>query len=786
MQGKAPAIIIIFLLLTLLFIQCSNEESPNEPIPNENEIILAEEVNQADSITFKDNLITIDSTKIIYSSGSQYAASVKVGDILVSDFGKGVLRKVTNILENNDQIIFETRRARLDEVIVKGKISYRGPLDLNNIQLINTSENMLRINKHANKISINFSGITLGLGNKLNINAGTEFEVPEIVFELDFNWGIKRANISATVDNETFIEIVNQSEVFGGGSYSPAWAQFAIPPGIPTGIPGIHIIPVIKVVFSGKVSVSTASSNRVDISSTLQSGLLYESGNFTPQSSFTQSFQQASDLVETAELSGGLSIPRFGFYLAGAAGAYLELRGDGVFRVASDNQGLYKGVYGKLSANGGFELDVFGFGLTYSTEIKSQEWELYKKYIEEINKPPEKPYNPIPANNSINISVDTVLTWECSDPDGDPLNYNIYFGTTTNPILASQNQSSKSYTPPTLNDNTTYYWQVLAKDNNGDSTFSDIWSFTTETNLSNNPPATPSNPSPEDGAIEVPVNTTLSWECSDPDGDPITYDIYFGTNPNPQLKEANYSSNSYNTGTLNENTSYYWRIVAKDNNGNTTNGVVWNFTTSDTTVTMGIPCPGIPTVEYEGKIYNTVQIGEQCWLKENLDVGTMIESNSLGFQQTDNGIIEKYCYDNDPANCETYGGLYEWPEAMQYTTTEGSQGICPNGWHIPTLSEFEALETYVNDQAAALIDESETLNHTLTVTQNETGFSVLLAGLRSFVGTFHNLGFTATLWGSTESSSTNATNMYMYTNDSRVFFYNYDKDDGFNIRCIKD
>ena len=90
------------------------------------------------------------------------------------------------------------------------------------------------------------------------------------------------------------------------------------------------------------------------------------------------------------------------------------------------------------------------------------------------------------------------------------------------------------------------------------------------------------------------------------------------------------------------------------------------------------PCPGIPTVTYAGKTYNTVQIGSQCWLKENLDVGTMINSTSSGYQQTNNSIIEKYCYDNNPANCETYGGLYEWPEAMQYSTTPGTKGICPD------------------------------------------------------------------------------------------------------------
>ncbi|MDR3668834.1 MAG: FISUMP domain-containing protein, partial [Ignavibacteriaceae bacterium] len=71
-------------------------------------------------------------------------------------------------------------------------------------------------------------------------------------------------------------------------------------------------------------------------------------------------------------------------------------------------------------------------------------------------------------------------------------------------------------------------------------------------------------------------------------------------------------------------------------------------------------CKGIDIVNYSGQKYTTVQIGNQCWLKENLNVGVMINGSS---EQTNNGIIEKYCYQNDPANCIKYGGLYQWNEA---------------------------------------------------------------------------------------------------------------------------
>ena len=94
----------------------------------------------------------------------------------------------------------------------------------------------------------------------------------------------------------------------------------------------------------------------------------------------------------------------------------------------------------------------------------------------------------------------------------------------------------------------------------------------------------------------------------------------------------------------------------------------------------------------DGKIYGTVQIGSQCWMSENLNIGTRINS---GVIMTDNDTIEKYCYDNLEANCDTSGGLYRWDEMMQYVTTDSTQGICPKGWHLPGDEEWKTLEMYL-------------------------------------------------------------------------------------------
>jgi len=106
---------------------------------------------------------------------------------------------------------------------------------------------------------------------------------------------------------------------------------------------------------------------------------------------------------------------------------------------------------------------------------------------------------------------------------------------------------------------------------------------------------------------------------------------------------------------------------------------------------------------YEGKLYPTVKIGNQCWFAENLNIGTRIdhkdENEEPQFQGTSCDNIEKYCYDDDDDNCEIYGGLYQWDQAMCGETEERAQGICPDGWHIPSHDDWTTLERSVCETA---------------------------------------------------------------------------------------
>ena len=194
-------------------------------------------------------------------------------------------------------------------------------------------------------------------------------------------------------------------------------------------------------------------------------------------------------------------------------------------------------------------------------------------------------------------------------------------------------------------------------------------------------------------------------------------------------------------------------------------------------------CPGVPQVIYAGKTYNTVLIGNQCWLKENLDVGTMIQGNQ---NASNNSSVEKYCSNNDPNNCSTYGGLYQWNEAMQYVISSGARGICPDGWHIPTIAEFEQLanSNLVQNNGNALKAIGQGTGNGAGA--NTSGFSALLAGYRGNDGTSYYLGGHTRIWGSIESASNGANFIHLYFNLGNIGFGNGDKDFGYSVRCLKD
>jgi len=213
-----------------------------------------------------------------------------------------------------------------------------------------------------------------------------------------------------------------------------------------------------------------------------------------------------------------------------------------------------------------------------------------------------------------------------------------------------------------------------------------------------------------------------------------------------------------------------------------------------------IPCPGTPTVTYEGQVYNTIQIFSQCWLKENLNVGTMIQ----GIEgMADNDTIEKYCFNNEPDSCTKYGALYQWDEMMQYTTQQGVQGICPPEWHLPSDEEWKVLEGAV-DSLFGIGDSGWNISanwrgynagaNLKTTTgwfgtgsgTDMYGFSALPGGYRSSYGLFFFVSRYGHWWSATEGNSSNAwyrrLRFYLY----KAYRFSLSKEGGFSVRCVRD
>ena len=132
-----------------------------------------------------------------------------------------------------------------------------------------------------------------------------------------------------------------------------------------------------------------------------------------------------------------------------------------------------------------------------------------------------------------------------------------------------------------LEDSSAYRYYVTASNSAGSSAPSETVSVTTP--ALGFPPAAPQFPSPADDSIGVPIAVTLMWECADPDGDSLTYDVYFGSGPYLNLADSNLTIPSYAPDTLDYGITYNWKVVAWDDERHHTDSPVWHFSTADST-----------------------------------------------------------------------------------------------------------------------------------------------------------------------------------------------------------
>ena len=294
-------------------------------------------------------------------------------------------------------------------------------------------------------------------------------------------------------------------------------------------------------------------------------------------------------------------------------------------------------------------------------------------------------------------------------------------------------------------------------------------------------------------------------------GTPVTSrGVCWSTSPNPTINDFHTNDGigmgsfiSNITG-LSHGTTYFARAYASNANG-TSYGAEVTFTTS-------ITC-GVHTVsDYDGNTYNTVQIGDQCWMKENMRTTHYADGRAIT-HATVSQYSSSIPYYYNPGFDTEYGFLYNWIAMTYATSTSGwdpscvRQGVCPMGWHVPSDSEWTELTQYVGSQSQYRCGNNNTyiakalasttgwdihVTNTCHVGylqsgNNATGFGALPAGLYIHVGsTFFNSSYYAYFWSATENSSTLGINWYLVYFSPNINSNTCAKENAYSVRCLRD
>lgn len=277
---------------------------------------------------------------------------------------------------------------------------------------------------------------------------------------------------------------------------------------------------------------------------------------------------------------------------------------------------------------------------------------------------------------------------------------------------------------------------------------------------------------------------------------------------------------------INFNTNIYWQQIFEvtgDVGDSVTPGtgkaIVWDFATefpdsvwSDlkvrvfaANVNLPFTCGDILLDDRDGQTYHTTLIGTQCWMANNLNYGVKVDP--FTYEQSQNGIIEKYCYNGLSSNCTgklatIWGGLYNWYELFDI---ESGQGICPDGWHVPDSTELDIMLVSLGGISVAG-GKLKTVNNKEfsggwwyapnTGATNESGFSYQPAGQWLISYGFPNpppphyidswaYGF---LWTNTAGSNSNDYGWLMEVrfNSNEAFLFYHKRRRAYSVRCVKD
>ena len=312
-----------------------------------------------------------------------------------------------------------------------------------------------------------------------------------------------------------------------------------------------------------------------------------------------------------------------------------------------------------------------------------------------------------------------------------------------------------------------YYYRAYARTAMG-TTYGDVLYFDTHEEF------------PEVHTLDVTNVTATTATCggnvtASGGGSVIARGVCWSTSPNPTVNDSHTSDGnglglftSYLLG-LTANTTYYARAYATNGAG-TDYGEQRIFTTLDHPNNNVFYCGIDSLMDYDGNVYHTVEIGHQCWTKENLRTTHYSDGTAIPMGSPSSSATQPFRYapNGNSGNVPLYGYLYNKAAVMHgespsNTNPSGVQGVCPSGWHVPSSAEFQTLVNYVGSQSQYVCGgDSSNISKALasatlwswsgdytpcTIARdisanNATGFSALPAGYREF-GNFYGINTNA-------------------------------------------
>lgn len=372
---------------------------------------------------------------------------------------------------------------------------------------------------------------------------------------------------------------------------------------------------------------------------------------------------------------------------------------------------------------------------------------------------------------------------------------------TTSDSKTSDTDGTESYISNMtgLTGNTTYYVRAYAINSAGTGYGNEI-SFSTD-------PLMPTVTTTSASSIGLTTATSGGNVTSDGGATITARGVCWSISANPTILLSTKTTNGTGSGTFTSSitgliptTSYYVRAYATNSTGTGYGEQIELTTLIDYTGQTGT------VSDIDGNNYKTIGIGSQIWMAENLKTTKYCTDELIGTTTPATKDISgestpeyQWSYAGNESNAAIYGRLYTW-----YTVID-SRKICPDGWHIPSNTEWTTLTGYLIDNghgyegsggdiAKSLAAVSGWLDTCPTpgapvndqASNNSSGFTALPAGERSPGGSFLSKGIGTTWWSASEYNTTRAWYRSMAYCYEFIYKDNYEKENGYSVRCVKD